>query len=1022
MIMRSVNSTTSSTRTTARRELPEALKIVDLQPTVLIGLGGAGGEAVRRVKHQLDRRGLESHVIMRVFDTDPSAIKGSGGLPCFNDQEFCHVSMDRIPTVLDDPARHAYLAKRLGLANPEHRSFLERVLNTGIDQAGQVRQLGLLSGLTNSSLIGDRLRGALAEVTHVFRSLIAMRERENPIRLRQRTKVVVISSVCGGSGGSLFLEQIALLRSLTHNLNVDICAYLLLPSVFENVACGSQEQHRRVYGNGSACLTEFDAFNSGFGLVNGIKLGPSESRSYSADAGMVNQTFLIGRRLADGSDLQSPDAVLDMLALHIVADCATELGDRLNVDDDNLATIRELSVDPKTGKPRSYSTIGASAVGIDFNRITKVCTALTLHGLYDQRILGVGSSANDEVDNWLNANQIGSDASELVSALKRGATANQSVYTNGLFQVATAQRTVYHKNSLFPAKFELVRKQFRDVHLRTVENRLEDMVTASADKLMKDAEHRVAGIIRDHGVKKAEKFVRGVLDRISPIVKGLESQSKARQTQAQSHDLVAVEALKPLGRFPRRWFGRTAKLQNRAIESLRSAFAAALDSLLCRSALTVLERMALQLEQLAAKLHRAVSGAEARLKTLKNDVDSHHRSGSVHTSSKVEVDVSSEELDRKLCDQFGPESSALLELMAKEPGCSIAEAIVALSKDESAYSTVESLVYNGFADAIGEVSVLDILGEQLQSSDASVQAKAFAMLQAGIQACSPAWQADSELLDVDFDGTLIIGVPALGTEANREVIVAAVTAIAKATETNSRYRNKLSVTTTADLHRIYVLRRVHGARPHYLPEIMDACVAYDEWIQDGGHPLFTFTSDIVTKMPSLRPKREAAEAELALALGLAMGFVAMRGSNFYENLRRESAESAAGYSVWLNSQWNGIAFSSGKLTVVAGPLKTSIDAGRISYQGRDDFDDKRRLGNGMDATVEALEKNEAFVRTILNAFETICEVAGNHNVANELEAYVAALANRYQAKDTYFGIAMRQVELLRAQIDTLRHS
>ncbi len=175
-------------------------------------------------------------------------------------------------------------------------------------------------------------------------------------------------------------------------------------------------------------------------------------------------------------------------------------------------------------------------------------------------------------------------------------------------------------------------------------------------------------------------------------------------------------------------------------------------------------------------------------------------------------------------------------------------------------------------------------------------------------------------------------------------------------------------------------------------------------------------------MPSLRPKREAAEAELALALGLALGFIAVRGSNFYENLRRESGESSAVYSVWLNSQWNGIAFSNGRLTVAAGPLKTSIDAGRIAYMTRDDYDEKRRLGNGIDAAREALEKNGSLVRMIHNAFETICEVAGNHNVANELEGYVAALANRFQAKDTYFGLAMRQVEQLRAQIDTLRHT
>ncbi len=1022
MIMRNGSSMKSTDRVTGRRALRDALKIIDLQPTILIGLGGAGGNAVRRVKHQLDRRGLESHVIIRVFDTDPSAIKGSGGLPSFDEQEFCHTSMDRISTVLDDINRHSFLAKRLGLGNVEHRSFLERVLNTGIDQAGQVRQLGLLSGLTNASLMSDRHRGAFAEVTNVFRGLIAMRDRENPIRLRQRTQVSLIASVCGGSGGSLVLEQIALLRSLTQNLNIDINAYLLLPSVFEGVACGSREQHLRVFGNGWACLSEFDAFNSGFGMVNQIKLGSSESRSYDADAGMVNQTFLIGRQLADGSDLQSPEAVLDMVALHIVADCATELGDRLNVDDDNLATIRELSVDPKTGKPRSYSTIGASAVGVDAKRTTQACTALTLHEFYESRVLGNAGTVKDEADNWLNANQIGSDAAELLSAMKRGATPNPAVYSSGLFQVATSHRTVYHKNSVFPSKFENVRKQFRDVHLRTVENRLEELVLAGADRLIKDADRRVAEMVRDHGVLKAELFLKSVLEHINPIVKALEAQAKARHAQTQSHDQQAVDGLKPLGRFPRRYFGRTVKLQSRVIESLRSAFNASLDKLLCRSAVTMLERVAMHIEQLGSKVHRSVAGAEARLKSLKIDVDNHHRSGSVHTGSEVEVDVSSEELDEQLKDQFAPEQSALLEMMAVELNLSVADTVIALSKDESAYKKLESLVYGDFGDAIGDVSVMDIIGEQLRSSDAGVQAKAFAMLQAGIQACSPAWQADSNLLDVDFDGTLIIGIPATGNDANREVLIAAIKDIAKATETNSRYRNKLTVTTTADIHRIYVLRRVHGARPHYLPEIMEAGIAYDEWMQDGGHPLFTFTPDVVAKMPSLRPKQEAAEAELAFALALAMGWIAMRGSNFYENLRRDSAESTADYTVRLNSQWNGIAFSSGGLTVSAGPLKTCIDAGRFAYQGRDDFEDKRRLGNSMAAAAETLEKNEPLIRIILDAFEIMCEVAGNHNVSAELENYVIALANRYQAKDKHFASAMRQIELLRAQIDTLRHS
>ena len=47
------------------------------------------------------------------------------------------------------------------------------------------------------------------------------------------------------------------------------------------------------------------------------------------------------------------------------------------------------------------------------------------------------------------------------------------------------------------------------------------------------------------------------------------------------------------------------------------AFGAALDRLLSRSAATILERLAMHLEQLATKVHRAAAGAETRLKSLK---------------------------------------------------------------------------------------------------------------------------------------------------------------------------------------------------------------------------------------------------------------------------------------------------------------------------------------------------------------------------------------------------------------------
>ena len=74
-----------------------------------------------------------------------------------------------------------------------------------------------------------------------------------------------------------------------------------------------------------------------------------------------------------------------------------------------------------------------------------------------------------------------------------------------------------------------------------------------------------------------------------------------------------------------------------------------------------------------------------------------------------------------------------------------------------------------------------------------------------------------------------------------------------------------------------------------------------------------------------------------------------------------------------------------------------------------------------EACIKGMDKlPDAFVDLVLEAFDSLCESAGNTNVASELESYLHAVDQRYRVGDAHFDQVRQEMELLSGLLADLR--
>jgi len=324
-------------------------------PTLLVGLGGTGSKIVQRVSRMVtnEQRG---NIAFAVFDTDVNELRVIEE----RDPFIKTVQTSTKQTVgeylnKDTHARDTWF--------PVNAILNGKTLTEG---AGQVRSISRLA-------LETVIRAGKMEPLHeAIQSLYKVEED----KADQALRVVIVSSLAGGTGSGLILPVALYIRNYlaTHfrqSANITR-GFFILPEVFYEVITGQTERNN-LKANAYATLRELDAF-----LMKGdatlherykdsvrMHFPRAASAGYEEyDVRPYDFCFLFDAQNADGSKLNSFDQYLEHAANCIYAQSIGPMNKRSNSSEDN--TIRKLA--KERGRNR-YAGAGASMLIYPFEDI-----------------------------------------------------------------------------------------------------------------------------------------------------------------------------------------------------------------------------------------------------------------------------------------------------------------------------------------------------------------------------------------------------------------------------------------------------------------------------------------------------------------------------------------------------------------------------------------------------------------------------------------------------------------------------
>jgi hypothetical protein len=212
---------------------------MSIQPTILIGLGGIGSTIASNVYEQIPFE-KRKKVAIHVFDTDVNMINKLSHIRKYVTQ----TSSIKTPReyLAEDPAIQDWF--------PIDPTILDKPLTEG---AGQLRVMSRLA--LRAAMQEDKLTAFWQEIEKIFP--VTSDKTEYGVR------VIIITSLAGGTGSGMFLQIALYLREmlrkkLRHN-NIIIRGAFLLPDVLVKTRTISKKEFELVQANGYASLKELNA-------------------------------------------------------------------------------------------------------------------------------------------------------------------------------------------------------------------------------------------------------------------------------------------------------------------------------------------------------------------------------------------------------------------------------------------------------------------------------------------------------------------------------------------------------------------------------------------------------------------------------------------------------------------------------------------------------------------------------------------------------------------------------------------
>lgn len=223
-------------------------------PTILVGLGGTGAKVLQHVRRLcLERFGavdaLEG-VAWLSLDTDVASKDVTAELVA-RDPFATEISFKEHERLNLKAAFREYLGPNL-VNHPHIREWWDNSLAIADDfnleqGAGQIRPLSRLVFTACRQKIIDKLDAQLSAVK-------SQANKSPRLDQTQKTRIVVVAGLAGGTGSGLFLDFAALCRQLVRDSNIE--GYFVLPGVYR----AAEGAFAKIAANGYAALRELNHY------------------------------------------------------------------------------------------------------------------------------------------------------------------------------------------------------------------------------------------------------------------------------------------------------------------------------------------------------------------------------------------------------------------------------------------------------------------------------------------------------------------------------------------------------------------------------------------------------------------------------------------------------------------------------------------------------------------------------------------------------------------------------------------
>lgn len=850
--------TATATMSNAEAAAPRAPQKIrtELRPTLVVGLGGTGHTVLTYLKARyLDSFGpgvLNPKVLRFLsFDTAEESITAEseqhGLVSLEKGREFIWIGGVQIQNLLNSMDRKPFIKEWFPT------NFQPRNITQG---AQQVRPLGRLALFENYAKIRDTLNQTINELSSARGE--GMEAEHFVVPPSTGVNVVIVSSICGGTGSGIFLDMAYILHNICRMMPFyRVNGYLVMPQAFSTVP------GEAIQANGFAALRELDYFNEyGNFEVN----YPSETIRISMRK-PFDICYLIDGVNERAKTLSGLKELGPLISEAIFLQNASQIGQADKSAFDNVKKLGNID----SGRPTAYSSVGTASIYFPAGPIVEICAHRYGRQLISEGLLSNQPDASvvgTQVRNFIGG--AGLTAPALLAEMQKAQQGSAMIIqldATGLPEVGNSE--ILGQVDTLVTDFE--QNRLNGLYRIALEQNRSQLQTKLSERLSQELQ-RYVDDPKEYGLLFGIDFLEGLRVQLNQLTNFLD-QERVSYNSAYEHELPDVHAARnnisnavssglPIGRS-----GKVKRARADYLEARQRSFGLLFESRTRQQALTLVSNLLSTIGFVQTSLNRLLEHLRSASDNLERKAMQRLQEKGTALPPLITDITTDRDIGLFYTKYARPGRQAVAQLLESTGGF--------YNWVNQSYGEVEARILRFTREIfqpILQTRITEVINEK--RNDQSPEARMDKLLQDAL----PFWNYDSHRLT--GDGTLDT-IMVLGDEDSTRSIF--------------EPRSAMSIISTRDPHRVMVLNTKHGLPLFALYQYDSYKERYNNYKRRNVSPLHLF--------PNIAFNDDSGEKHSwqLFALGEAFGLITPVGLNSYDYVAAEKLDPPTRLGQGLNT-------------------------------------------------------------------------------------------------------------------------